>query len=99
MYLSFSGCREILRPGALWFIKDPRDQNFHPLRDILDRPTLVQLRKLGISAVLYTIVVSLAMTGLVTSLRLWGKVLLPLRWKLRFVLTQYSDMIHNERII
>src|ERR1700730_948365 len=34
-----AGCRSILRPGAIWFIKDPQDQNSHPIRDILDRPT------------------------------------------------------------
>ncbi|KAH8110989.1 hypothetical protein DFH11DRAFT_1616415 [Phellopilus nigrolimitatus] len=78
-----SGCRKIMRAGAMWFIKDPQDQNFHPIRDILDRPTLTQLRKLAISAVMYSIVVALGMGGLVFSLRLWGRVLLPLRWKLR----------------
>ncbi|KAI5118672.1 hypothetical protein M0805_003610 [Coniferiporia weirii] len=78
-----SGCRKILRSGALWFIKDPQDQNFHPIRDILDRPTLIQLRKLAVSAALYSVVVALGMGGLVSCLRLWGRVLLPLRWKLR----------------
>ncbi|THH10343.1 hypothetical protein EW145_g1377 [Phellinidium pouzarii] len=78
-----SGCRLILRPGALWFIKDPQDPNFHPIRDILDRPTLTQLRKLAVSAVLYSIVVALGMGGLIFCLRIWGKILLPLRWKLR----------------
>ncbi|KAL5531378.1 hypothetical protein ACEPAG_4255 [Sanghuangporus baumii] len=77
------GCRKIMRPGGLWFIKDPRDQNFHPIRDILDRPTLVQVRKLAISAVMYSFVVALGMGGLVTCLRFWGPFLLPLRWKLR----------------
>lgn len=79
------GCREILRPGALWLIKDPRDQNFHPLREILEKPTLVLLKKISTSAMLYSVVVALAMIGLASSLRLWGNLLLPLRWKLRFV--------------
>ncbi|EJD07670.1 uncharacterized protein FOMMEDRAFT_101037 [Fomitiporia mediterranea MF3/22] len=77
------GCRKILRPGGLWFIKDPQDQNFHPIRDILDRPTLLQMRKLAISAMMYSVVVALGMGGLVTCLHVWGRFLLPLRWKLR----------------
>lgn len=72
-----------MRPGSLWFIKDPQDQNFHPIRDILDRPTLVQVRKLLTSAMMYSFVVVLGMGGLATCLRFWGPFLLPLRWKLR----------------
>ncbi|GLB43378.1 putative RING finger membrane protein [Lyophyllum shimeji] len=49
-----SGCRSVMRPGAMWFIKDPQDQNSHPIRDILDRPTLTQLRKICFSGVLYS---------------------------------------------
>ena len=74
-----------MRPGAMWFIKDPQDANFHPIRDILDRPTFVQLKKLTISAVMYAIVVSVGVGGLIVCLRLWGQTLLPLRWKLRCV--------------
>lgn len=76
-------CRKVLRPGALWFIKDPQDQNFHPIRDILEKPTFNQLRKLVVSATMYSFVVMLGMGGLVFSLRLWGGLILPLRWKTR----------------
>ena len=74
-----------MRPGAMWFIKDPQDQNFHPIRDILDRPTLVQLRKLAISAIMYSVVVALGVGGLLFCLWLWGRTLLPMRWKSRLV--------------
>ncbi|KAF5383819.1 hypothetical protein D9615_003736 [Tricholomella constricta] len=47
-----SGCRAVMRAGAMWFIKDPQDQNSHPIRDILDRPTLTQLRKICVSLLL-----------------------------------------------
>lgn len=70
-----SGARSILRPGVLYFIKDPSgepilliyhissiisslsDVNFHPLRDILERPTLTHLRKLFYSAMMYIIII------------------------------------------
>ncbi|KAF9644718.1 hypothetical protein BDM02DRAFT_3263386 [Thelephora ganbajun] len=40
------GCRRIMRSGAMWFIKDPQNQNMHPIRDILERPTFTHLYKL-----------------------------------------------------
>lgn len=74
-----------MRPGAMWFIKDPQDQNFHPIRDVLDRSTLTQLRKLAVSAVMYSLVVALGVGGIIFCFRLWGKTLLPFRWKLRYI--------------
>ena len=65
----------------MWFIKDPQDQNFHPIRDILDRPTFVQLKKLAVSALMYSVVVALGMGCLIFCLRLWGSTLLPIRLK------------------
>jgi E3 ubiquitin-protein ligase MARCH6 len=74
-----------MRPGAMWFIKDPQDQNSHPIRDILDRPTLVQLRKILVSAFMYALVV-VCVVGSVAGLLLVGsKSVLPLRWKNRLV--------------
>lgn len=78
-----SGCRKIVRPGAMWFIKDPQDQNFHPIRDILERPTLVQLRKLSISACMYFGVVVCGIGSIVLFCKLLGNDLLPLRWNIR----------------
>ncbi|KZT21187.1 hypothetical protein NEOLEDRAFT_792953 [Neolentinus lepideus HHB14362 ss-1] len=78
-----AGCRGIMRPGAMWFIKDPQDQNYHPIRDILERPSLTQLRKLLVSAVMYAIVIAFGvatMSALILSLR---KSTLPLRWRIR----------------
>ena len=51
---------------------------------------MVQLRKLAISAVMYSIVVALGMGGLVFSLRLWGSFILPLRWKTRSVIFNFK---------
>ena len=40
-----SMCRDIVRAGTLYFIRDPNDPQFHPIREILERPTLHQLTK------------------------------------------------------
>jgi E3 ubiquitin-protein ligase MARCH6 len=78
-----SGCRAVMRPGAMWFIKDPQDQNSHPIRDILDRPTLTQLRKIFMSAILYSVVVCCAVGSVAGLLILGNKSILPFRWKNR----------------
>ncbi|KAF8518939.1 hypothetical protein BU17DRAFT_48138, partial [Hysterangium stoloniferum] len=81
-------CRELLRPGCMWFIKDPQDPTFHPIRDILDRPTLAQLRKLCMSAGMYAGVISLGVGGIVRILGLFTPPMLPLRWKMREPLSE-----------
>ncbi|KAJ3995467.1 hypothetical protein F5050DRAFT_1767078 [Lentinula boryana] len=78
-----SGCRSIMRPGGMWFIKDPQDQNAHPIRDILERAALVQLRKICISGVMYTFVVVCTVCSVSALLFLGQKVVLPFRWKIR----------------
>ncbi|KAG5640450.1 hypothetical protein DXG03_008621 [Asterophora parasitica] len=78
-----SGCRAVMRSGAMWFIKDPQDQNAHPIRDILDRPTLTQLRKICVSGVLYSCVVACAVGSVAGLLLLGNKSIMPIRWKNR----------------
>ncbi|KAI6044437.1 hypothetical protein EDC04DRAFT_2642609 [Pisolithus marmoratus] len=78
-----AGCRSIMRPGAMWFIKDPQDQNFHPIRDILDRPTMTQFRKLLISAFMYSMVVACGVGSLAVLLFIGSKSIFPIRWKTR----------------
>ncbi|CAG8731863.1 3206_t:CDS:2, partial [Ambispora leptoticha] len=31
-------CREIVRTGVMWFIRDPNDPQFHPIKEILESP-------------------------------------------------------------
>ncbi|KAH9172209.1 hypothetical protein EDB89DRAFT_1851386 [Lactarius sanguifluus] len=78
-----ASCRTIMRPGAMWFIKDPSDQNFHPIRDILERPALVQLRKLSVSAIMYGLVVACGVGSIGGLMRFGRGIILPLRWKPR----------------
>lgn len=69
----------------MWFIKDPSDQNFQPIRDILDRPTIRQVKKLFVSVTMYLTVVVLGTFGMVVCFKVWGSVLFPIRWKSRLV--------------
>ncbi|KAK7205218.1 hypothetical protein BZA70DRAFT_257849 [Myxozyma melibiosi] len=79
--LFVSMCREIVRPGLLFFIRDPNDPNFHPIRDVLDRPVLMQLRKIIISAFIYCSLICICLGGVVYGLRcVVGGGILPIHW-------------------
>ncbi|KAK9247827.1 hypothetical protein V1506DRAFT_453898 [Lipomyces tetrasporus] len=80
--LFVSMCRDIVRPGVLYFIRDPNDPNFHPIRDVLDRPVLTQLRKIAISALIYSSLICICLGGVVYTLRyLVGGNVLPVNWE------------------
>ncbi|KAJ1810190.1 hypothetical protein LPJ75_004252, partial [Coemansia sp. RSA 2598] len=48
-----SYCRHVARPGLLWFIRDPNDPDFHPMREALEGRTVSQQTKIWRSAVMY----------------------------------------------
>jgi E3 ubiquitin-protein ligase MARCH6 len=81
-----AACREVMRPGAMWFVKDPQDPSFHPIRDILDRPTVSQLRKLTTSAIMYFFVIAVGVGSMVACLHLFRSAFIPLRWNMRYLL-------------
>lgn len=56
--------RKICRPGVLWFIRDLSDLDFHPVNDILDKPVLLQLRKVFRGALLYATVLFFVFGGI-----------------------------------
>ncbi|KAI8093895.1 uncharacterized protein BX664DRAFT_260652 [Halteromyces radiatus] len=72
-------CREIVRPGVLWFIRDPNDPQFHPVQEIMQRPFLLLLRKICTGALIYLALIVIGI-GTVT----WGVSqyagIYPLRW-------------------
>ncbi|KAK9454767.1 hypothetical protein V1511DRAFT_500923 [Dipodascopsis uninucleata] len=91
--LFVSMCREIVRPGVLYFIRDPNDPNFHPIRDVLDRPVLTQLRKIGISALIYCSLICVCLGGVVYFVRyVVGGDLLPLNLSWRLVVTDLGQL-------
>ncbi|KAJ3316508.1 hypothetical protein HDU76_001746, partial [Blyttiomyces sp. JEL0837] len=60
-----STVRKIVRPGVVWFIRDPDDPDFHPMQDIVEKPILVQLRKLTFGVLTYAIMVVGTVGGVV----------------------------------
>lgn len=86
-----SHIRSTLRPGTIYFIRDPTDQNYSPVKDILERPTVSQLRKVGdlssnadlqlsVSAVVYCFVIFCLFGASVWSVRFYSPIqVLPLR--------------------
>ncbi|CAE6474360.1 unnamed protein product [Rhizoctonia solani] len=88
--LTLGACRAVMRPGAMWFIKDPQDASFSPIRDILDKRVLTQLRKLAVSAVMYTVVIVVAVGSVVYTIRYMPifSGILPLRGNMREPLSE-----------
>jgi E3 ubiquitin-protein ligase MARCH6 len=58
-------CRKIMRRGVLYFIRDPDDPTFHPVRDVLERPIAIQLSKIAFSGLVYGGLVILCLGGIV----------------------------------
>ncbi|KAF8534947.1 hypothetical protein BDD12DRAFT_894659 [Trichophaea hybrida] len=78
--LFVSMCRKIMRTGVLHFIRDPDDPTFHPVRDVLNRPVLTQLRKIGFSAFIYGILVLVCLGGVIWGLYGATEAVLPIHW-------------------
>ncbi|KAG0318326.1 hypothetical protein BGZ99_005746 [Dissophora globulifera] len=73
-------CRGVVRPGVMWFIRDPNDEGFHPVREILERSVLVQLRKLGTGAMMYLTLIVLGVSMTTHAVHLVINGAFPLRW-------------------
>ena len=77
--LFVSICRKIMRKGVLYFIRDPDDPTFHPVRDVLERPVPAQLGKIAFSALVYGGLVTVCLGFVVWSLD-WVGGVLPIQW-------------------
>jgi hypothetical protein len=75
-------CRDIVRPGVMWFIRDPNDPQFHPIREIVERPIFFQCKKIGASALIYLTVILIGVGGVVHTINTLAAHILPLRWSL-----------------
>lgn len=78
--LFVSMCRKIMRAGVLYFIRDPDDPNFHPVRDVLERSVSVQLRKIAFSALVYGTLIVVCLGGVVWGLWASSNSILPIHW-------------------
>lgn len=75
-------CRDIVRPGVMWFIRDPNDPQFHPIREIVERPIFFQFKKIGASALIYLTVILVGVGGIIHTIHMLPGQILPLRWNL-----------------
>ncbi|KAI9773703.1 MAG: hypothetical protein M1839_002037 [Geoglossum umbratile] len=78
--LFVSMCRKIMRSGVLYFIRDPDDATFHPVRDVLERSVSTQLRKIAFSALVYGALVIVCLGGVVWGLYYTFDGILPIHW-------------------
>lgn len=78
--LFVSMCRQIMRKGVLYFIRDPDDPTFHPVRDVLERNVTTQLQKILFSAIVYGGLVIVCLGGVVWGISFTCKDVLPLHW-------------------
>ncbi|KAN0082289.1 hypothetical protein V8E54_003587 [Elaphomyces granulatus] len=78
--LFVSMCRKIMRTGVLYFIRDPDDPTFHPVRDVLERNVMTQLRKIAFSALVYGALVLVCLGGVVWGLSFAFDRVLPIHW-------------------
>ncbi|KAF9585353.1 hypothetical protein BGW38_002782 [Lunasporangiospora selenospora] len=75
-------CRGVVRPGVMWFIRDPNDEGFHPVREMLERPVLMQLRKLGTGALMYLTLIVLGISVTTHGVHWCIRSVFPLRWRI-----------------
>lgn len=78
--LFVSMCRKIMRKGVLYFIRDPDDPEFHPVRDVLERNVTTQLRKILFSAFVYGALVVICLGGVVWGLAVALPAVLPIHY-------------------
>lgn len=78
--LFVSMCRKIMRKGVLYFIRDPDDPEFHPVRDVLERNVTTQLRKILFSAFVYGALVMICLGGVVWGLAMSLPSVLPIHY-------------------
>ncbi|KAL8826854.1 MAG: hypothetical protein Q9191_003544 [Dirinaria sp. TL-2023a] len=78
--LFVSMCRGIMRKGVLYFIRDPDDPTFHPVRDVLECSVITQLRKIIFSAVVYGGLVLICLGGVVWGISYSFPTLFPVHW-------------------
>ncbi|KAG0174690.1 hypothetical protein DFQ30_003160 [Apophysomyces sp. BC1015] len=72
-------CREVVRPGVMWFIRDPNDPQFHPVQEMIERPVFTLLRKISSSAVMYSTLIVMGIGSVTVVVSSYSSIY-PLRW-------------------
>ncbi|KAJ2721856.1 hypothetical protein GGI07_003693 [Coemansia sp. Benny D115] len=84
-------CRRVMRPGLLWFIRDPNDPEFHPMREALEDRAIAQHNKIVRSALMYCAILLacflLPSIGAVTL----APSLFPMQWNASASVTENSS--------
>ncbi len=78
--LFVSMCRKIMRKGVLYFIRDPDDPTFHPVRDVLERSVFIQLCKIAFSALVYGGLVIICLGSVVWGISAAYDGVFPIHW-------------------
>ncbi|KAI4194302.1 MAG: hypothetical protein LQ350_007856 [Teloschistes chrysophthalmus] len=73
-------CRKIMRTGVIYFIRDPDDPTFHPVREVLERSVFTQLCKIAFSALVYGGLVIVCLGGVIWGISSAFKGVLPIHW-------------------
>ncbi|KAJ1769577.1 hypothetical protein LPJ74_003939 [Coemansia sp. RSA 1843] len=86
--------RQVVRPGLLWFIRDPSDPNFHPIRDIIEDKMLPQQYNIARSAVMYCGII-LACVGLsvLCTVYVAPKDTFPMAWDTTMQFSEYPVQV------
>ncbi|CRG90529.1 E3 ubiquitin-protein ligase MARCH6 [Talaromyces islandicus] len=98
--LFVSMCRKIMRDGVLYFIRDPDDPTFHPVRDVLERNIVTQLRKIAFSAMVYGGLVVVCLGGVVWGLSYSFDNVLPIHWSSKVPVLEFPvDLLFYNSIM
>lgn len=62
-----SMCRTTMRPGVLYFVRNPNDPSYQPVQEVLERPMGSQFKRILISAGMYAVFIGVCI-GAVTLL-------------------------------
>lgn len=79
-----SVCRKFLRPGVLYFVQDPSDPRYQPVRTILMNGLIDHLRKVMLSAVMYTFLILGGIGSVCTLVRYILPILYPVNFSYDF---------------
>ncbi|KAI8365695.1 hypothetical protein EDC96DRAFT_544486 [Choanephora cucurbitarum] len=72
--------REVVRPGVLYFLPDPKDHRYRPIQDIVEQPVLLLIKRMCHVAAVYFMLILVGM-GIVTIIVSKYGGIYPIVWK------------------